>query len=59
MVKKYARYLEERQINSRTEEIWNIEDVPALWRTKVEAQIYIDGYKVDTDGTVVPREKED
>ena len=55
MVKKYARYLEERQINSRTEEIWNIADVPALWRTKVEYQIYIDGYIIDTDGTVVPR----
>lgn len=55
MIRKYTRALEERQINTRTEEIWKIDDVPTMWRIKVQAQIYIDGYMVSDDGTVILR----
>lgn len=54
MVKKYVRALEERQINTRTGEIWTIDDVPNLWRSKVEQQIAADGYIILDDGTVAP-----
>lgn len=54
MVKKYVRALEERQINTRTGEIWTIDDVPNLWRSKVEQQIEADGYIILDDGTVAP-----
>ena len=53
MVKKYVIALEEREINSKTGEIWKISDVGTLWRSKVLEQITSDGYVVDTDGTVV------
>ena len=55
MVKKYVRHLESRDINSATGEIWNIADVPNLWKSKVEAQIEADGFIVDEDGTVIPK----
>jgi hypothetical protein len=55
MVKKYVRHLESRDINNATGEIWNIADVPNLWKAKVEAQIEADGYIIDEDGTVSPR----
>lgn len=54
MVKKYVRVLEERDINAKTGEIWKIDDVPATWRARVEAQILADGYIIADDGTVVP-----
>lgn len=53
MVKKYCTDLEERNINTKTGEIWNIDDVPNLWKSKVEKQIKADGYIVAADGTVV------
>lgn len=57
MVKKYCRVLENREINTSTGEIWNIADVPSLWRSKVEAQIEADGYVIDEDGTVSKAEE--
>ena len=53
MVKKYCTDLEERNVNTKTGEIWNIDDVPNLWKSKVEKQIKADGYIVAADGTVV------
>lgn len=55
MVAKYVKKLEQRQINPNTGEVWNIEDVPAIWLGKVEAKIDADGYVIDEDGTVIPR----
>ena len=54
MVKKYVKALEHRDINNATGEIWNVADVPNLWKSKVLAQIEADGYIVDEDGTVIP-----
>ena len=53
MKKKYVRALENREINSRTGEIWTINDVPNAWKAQVEAQIEADGYVIQEDGTVV------
>lgn len=58
MVKKYCTDLEERNINTKTGEVWNIADVPSLWKSKVEKQIKADGYKIAKDGTVVPADAE-
>ena len=55
MVKKYVKALENREINSATGSTWTINDVPTLWRTKVEAQIDADGYFIEEDGTVSTR----
>ena len=52
MIKKYVKELEARHINNSTGEIWTINDVPNLWRAKVEAQIDKDGYFIEKDGTV-------
>jgi len=57
MVKKYTKSLEARDINPMTEEVWTIEDVPVLWRKKVEKQIDADGYVIIEDGTVMPKEE--
>lgn len=56
MVKKYARYLEERQINVNTDEVWSINDVPYTWKSKTEAKVIADGYYFDEDGTAYPNE---
>ena len=56
MVNKYARVLEERDINTKTGEVWKITDVPVTWRARVEARIDSDGYMVDEDGTVIHKE---
>lgn len=53
MVKKYVKALENHEINSATDEIWVINDVPNLWRTKVVAQVVADGYVFDEDGHAV------
>ena len=55
MKKKYVKELEARNINSATGSVWTINDVPNLWRAKVEAQIDADGYVIEEDGTVSPR----
>lgn len=52
MVKKYAKALENREINAATGEIWNIADVPDIWRGKVEAKIEEDKFYIAEDGTV-------
>ena len=54
MVKKYARVLESREINSMTGEVWAIQDVPNTWRSKTEAKVLSDGYVFLEDGTAVP-----
>lgn len=58
MVKKYVTALEGREINTRTGEIWKVDDVPVLWRTKVLKQIESDGYVILEDGTVDKPEPE-
>lgn len=52
MKKKYVKALENREINSRTGEIWKIDDVPSIWKAQVEDQIAADGYTILIDGTV-------
>lgn len=56
MVKKYTKALENRELNSRTGETWKIDDVPTVWRADVEEKIDADGYAIDEDGTVIPKE---
>ncbi len=56
MVKKYARVLENREINSMTGEVWAIQDVPNTWRTKTQAKVVEDGYHFAEDGTAWPNE---
>lgn len=53
MVKKYTRLLEEREVNSRTGEIWAIQDVPNTWRARTEAAVLADGYVFLEDGTAI------
>jgi len=52
MKKKYVKALENREINSRTNEIWTVDDVPNIWKNQVLSQIAADGYIVLEDGTV-------
>lgn len=63
MVKKYARLLEQRQINDKTGETWAIQDVPATWRDSTKIKVEEDGYEFLEDGTaqwvpVPPNEEE-
>lgn len=53
MVKKYAKALEEHEINAKTGEVWVIADVPNLWRAKTATQVVADGYVFDTEGHAV------
>ena len=59
MVNKYARHLEERDINVNTGKVWSINDVPNTWRKKTEAKVISDGYYFDEDGTAYPRTNEE
>lgn len=59
MVKKYARVLENREINSMTGEVWSINDVPNTWKNKTRSKVEADGYYFDEDGTVIPKEDEE
>lgn len=52
MVNKYARKLENREINPETEDTWAIQDVPNIWRAKTRAKVIADGYVINPDGTV-------
>lgn len=54
MVKKYTRLLEERQINTTTEEVWAINDVPNTWRARTRTKVEADGYFFAEDGTAYP-----
>lgn len=56
MVNKYARHLEERDINEKTGEVWSINDVPNTWRAKTQTKVIADGYYFDVDGTAYPNE---
>jgi len=56
MVNKYARHLEERDINVNTGEVWALQDVPNTWRKKTETKVIADGYYFDEDGTAYPNE---
>ena len=58
MVNKYARVLEEREINATTGEVWSINDVPRTWKAKTEAKVISDGYHFAEDGTAYPNEVE-
>lgn len=58
MVAKYARHLEERDINVNTNRVWAIQDVPRTWRSKVEKKVIEDGYYFAEDGTAFPRTNE-
>lgn len=59
MVAKYVKALEEQEINSKTDEIWVIDDVPKTWRSKTEKQILADGYVFDAEGhAILPLTKE-
>ena len=58
MVAKYARHLENRDINDKTGEVWAIQDVPKTWRAKTETKVIADGYYFDEDGTAHPIEDE-
>lgn len=59
MVKKYARVLETREINTMTGSVWAIQDVPNTWRSKTEAKVLADGYVFLEDGTAVPAPEEE
>lgn len=59
MVNKYARLLEQRQINTNTDEVWKITDVPNTWRTKTKTKVETDGYYFDEDGTAYPVPEEE
>ena len=59
MVNKYARHLEQRDINVNTGEVWSINDVPNTWRKKTEAKVISDGYYFDEDGTAYPKTNEE
>ena len=56
MVNKYAKVLEKREINNKTGNIWNINDVPSLWRSKTKTKVLSDGYHFGIDGTAYPNE---
>ena len=56
MVNKYARHLEQRDINVNTEKVWAITDVPNTWRSKTQSKVISDGYYFDVDGTAYPVE---
>lgn len=39
MVAYYVAKIEDEEINPKTGEAWKVEDVPKLWKSKVEAEI--------------------
>ena len=56
MVNKYARVLEEQDYNTRTGDIWKIDDVPSVWNKKVRVKVAADGYTFDENGYAVKSE---
>lgn len=40
MVKYYVSKIQNGEINPKTDAAWKIEDVPKLWRKKVEAELH-------------------
>jgi hypothetical protein len=57
MINKYARHLEERDINPKTDSVWTIYDVPNTWQSKTEKKVVADGYHFESDGTAVKNEE--
>lgn len=53
LVRKYSRFLEEREINYDTESTWKIGDVPKLWRKKTQDNVIHDGFYFLDDGTAM------
>lgn len=53
MVKKYTRLIEERELNTKTGDIWSINDVGKTWNAKTRAAVLADGYVFLDDGTAV------
>ena len=51
MVNKYARLLEQRQINNNTGEVWALDDVPNTWKARTKTKVEGDGYEFGEDGT--------
>lgn len=39
MVAYYVAKIEDQEINPKTGEAWKVEDVPKLWKSKVEAAL--------------------
>ena len=40
MVKYYVSKIQSGEINPKTDAAWQLEDVPKLWRKKVEAELH-------------------
>lgn len=59
MVKKYAKALENWEINPMTDEVWVISDVPNLWKTKTIVKVEADGYTWDEKGHAIRRVEEE
>lgn len=53
MVRKYARLLEERHTNEKTNAVWSIKDVPSMWQEDTKAKVISDGYVFKEDGTAI------
>jgi len=61
MVRKLARFLEDREINPTTGEVWSINDVHEhyrTWEAKTRAKVEADGYEFLPDGTAQKVEAE-
>lgn len=39
MAKLYYRKIKNKEVNHMTGEVWKIEDVPSLWRDKVQEML--------------------
>lgn len=39
MVAYYVAKIQDKEINPKTGEVWTVNDVPKLWRKKVEAAL--------------------
>ena len=57
MVDKYAKHLENRDINETTKEVWAIQDVPKAWRNDTRDMVVSDGYYFDNQGTAHKKEQ--
>lgn len=40
MVKYYVSKIQNGEINPKTGEVWRLENVPKLWRKKVETELH-------------------
>lgn len=56
MVAKYARLLEDREVNNKTGDTWAIQDVPNLWNESTRTRVEKDGYEFQEDGTAIRKE---